>query len=263
MASWNLEALTSIVSLLCESDEIEVRLRPIVQSYTPATGPADWCYSFGSQDGRHVVRFSGELLYQSPSAQAILDRFELDFYRALVHKATDALVLHAAALVRGDHCLVLAGASGSGKSTMTRALLACGWSYCTEEIVALRSATDASFLRRPLHLGSTAECLELPSSFQCVATGHAPTRWLGIPPSETAPPRTITAILQLQHEPGQPSRLERLSGLAALQRIWACRLNTGLDPARIASSLVSTVPCYELRTRDRRSALELVESIIR
>jgi hypothetical protein len=50
--------------------------------------------------------------------------------------------LHASAVARGEHGLVLAGESGSGKSTAALGLVHQGWRYLADDVVLLEPATD-------------------------------------------------------------------------------------------------------------------------
>jgi hypothetical protein len=49
----------------------------------------------------------------------------------------DVIAIHAAAVGHEDHALVLVGPSGAGKSTLTIELVRRGWSYLTDDVVAI------------------------------------------------------------------------------------------------------------------------------
>ena len=58
------------------------------------------------------------------------------------YQRADCLItFHAAAVSNGKECLVFPALSGSGKSTLTAALVASGFSYCTDELVLLQPKT--------------------------------------------------------------------------------------------------------------------------
>ena len=61
-----------------------------------------------------------------------------------------ALALHAAALGRNDHRLLLPGSSGSGKSTLTAGLMARGWCVYSDEVAVL---DGPDYQLRPLPVG--------------------------------------------------------------------------------------------------------------
>jgi hypothetical protein len=45
--------------------------------------------------------------------------------------------LHAAAVLSGEHCILMPGASGNGKSTLTAALVASGMQCCADDLAVL------------------------------------------------------------------------------------------------------------------------------
>jgi HprK-related kinase A len=70
------------------------------------------------------------------------------------------LILHAAALARGEDALILPGASGCGKSTLCAALLGHGWRLLSDELALLRPADGMLIpLPRPLSLKNGALAL--------------------------------------------------------------------------------------------------------
>ncbi len=56
-------------------------------------------------------------------------------------RAKCLLAIHAGAASNGETCLVFPALPGSGKSTLTAALIASGYSYCTDELVLLQRQT--------------------------------------------------------------------------------------------------------------------------
>jgi hypothetical protein len=255
-----LEVLTHRVEVLCDDAAAQPILRALLSGYSPASGRPDLRYRFSRSGGQHSLQRDGEEIYSGVAVQDALDRFELDLYRRVV-ALPDHFVMHAAAVERDGRCLVFAGASGSGKSTMTRALVQRGFRYCTEEVVAIAGDGTLRTLHRPLHLSSPAECADLPPGFGLVQTLHEPPLWLGLPAAPVEEATSLAALIHLRHDPRMPTELVRLKGAAALQAFWECRLNTGLRSAEIASSTLSRVPCYELQTRDVDSAVAAVSEL--
>jgi len=56
-------------------------------------------------------------------------------------RANCLISFHAGAVSNGRECLIFPALSGSGKSTLTAALVASGFSYCTDELVLLQAQT--------------------------------------------------------------------------------------------------------------------------
>ena len=108
--------------------------------------------------------------------------------RLLLDHEPDLLHLHAGAVACGDDGVVLLGSSGSGKSTLTAYLVRSGWTYLTDEMLALEP--DPLRLRpypRPLTLkkGSWALFPEIPEVKAAAEVADArPLTRLELPPSE-------------------------------------------------------------------------------
>lgn len=63
--------------------------------------------------------------------------------------------LHAGAVSKDDHCILLPGSSGNGKSTLTSWLIANGYQYLTDELVFLSNEGLVTPLTRPINLKVT------------------------------------------------------------------------------------------------------------
>lgn len=60
--------------------------------------------------------------------------------------------IHAGAVFKDEQCIVLPGASGKGKSTLTAWLIANGYHYLTDELIFLSHKGRVSPLTRPVNL---------------------------------------------------------------------------------------------------------------
>lgn len=69
-------------------------------------------------------------------------------------------LMHGAALARRDHGFALAGVSGAGKSTLTAGLMAAGFDYLSDDLVAL-AAPGATIMPWPLPLSVKPGSVEL------------------------------------------------------------------------------------------------------
>ncbi len=194
------------------------------------------------------------------------------------YKRADCLIaLHAAAVSNGKHCLVFPALSGSGKSTLTAALVASGFSYCTDELVLLQSQThrvrsiDAGIgIKRgswevlqafyphikdlPIHLrldGREVRYL-LPETHQLGSgmTQHHPVRALVFP----------------AYRAGAGARLERLTSADALCRLTdaGTDMDGGLDSASVTELVdwIAGMDSYELHYSDLEDAIAHVRELL-
>ena len=78
-----------------------------------------------------------ELLYRGASTSYLCQCLMQDLTMQLTAHCRRDLVFHAAGLARAEYGLILCGASGRGKSTLAAKLIASGYDYLTDELVAV------------------------------------------------------------------------------------------------------------------------------
>lgn len=84
----------------------------------------------------------------------------IDAIDGLVTDHAPGLRLHAGAVERDGHVLVVLGRSGAGKSTLTAALVETGWNYVTDEVVLIApDGHTVTVYARPLELGEASLAL--------------------------------------------------------------------------------------------------------
>jgi hypothetical protein len=155
----------------------------------------------------------------APLAHGLVGLLALRRYRYL-------LAIHAAGLVRSNATLLLAGGSGSGKTTMAAALLAAGWGYMSDDTILLLPLTlDAVAVpysltiksgpwpiltryfptldRAPVHRRADNQLIRYISPAHGCFAKPRPVRWMGFPHHST----TIASSIR---------RLGRLEGLYRL-----------------------------------------------
>ncbi len=265
---WRFAALGSSFEVCSEPSSLDVRLGALLDGYevAPTESSRATRYVLQETDSHAELLRDGMRIYQCESADDLLDFLQVDLYRRIVLGVQNRWLLHAAAVARGDSVMVLAGPSNAGKSTLCRALMAEGWTYLSEEIVSLGASTvDA--LRRPLHLESPEQIVGIPTLVHPVRMRDEPVSWIVRPPETSSPVQTkklrVAAILRIQYRPGSETKLAPLSASLALEQLWDCRMNTGLDVAKLACEIVATTPCYRLDSSDVPSAVHAVTSIER
>ncbi len=168
--------------------------------------------------------------------------------------------LHAAAVTRGDSCILMPATSGSGKSTLTAALLSRGFGYCTDDLALLS--------HEPVRIRPVPACLGLkPGSWNVVDNLFPEIHQLRtylradgkqvryLPPPKvmggTHDSYTARAIVFPAWSPGSPVEIRSISSAEGLARLTA----SGYDlPERINRNIVgclirwiSDLPCFELR----------------
>ena len=117
--------------------------------------PKRWLYCLDEVEYLTDGRTAFEMRPLEGRARGLVDRSLLDEPQILVqvfllHAISELLrgrglyFLHAAGLSGPDGDVLLCGQSGTGKSTLTVALVRQGWSYLSDDFVFLRSSPDRS-----------------------------------------------------------------------------------------------------------------------
>ncbi|TCM15328.1 Hpr(Ser) kinase/phosphatase [Novosphingobium sp. PhB165] len=181
--------------------------------------------------------------------------------------ASDRIALHCALLVRGNRALLLSGAPGAGKSTLSVALTAAGFGYAADDVTLLDHAGMVQGLsfyptlkRGSWHLlpgygdviGRTAVHQRLDG---------ATLRYLPMPE-----PRTgiypVDWIVLLARDDGMPAELNPLEPLATLevllQGAYARTGRSTLSDVQMLSRLVGRAQCRRLSYANLDEAVRLL-----
>jgi hypothetical protein len=187
---------------------------------------------------------------------------ETEVLAAFAERRPDLLWLHAAAVAREGSALLVVAASGQGKSTLATQLLARGWSYLSDESVAIARAPLVAY---PVPLSPRvrrAETAEVPPE-----RVHALERVeVEVPAAAVCDrPTPIAAVVMPEFVAGSAPVLERLPRAeGALRILQNCQ---GFDRSpevalSIAAALAIHCPHYRLRYSVGNTAAALVEELL-
>jgi hypothetical protein len=137
------------------------RIVNLLYQHLPAGDPAAsfLTYRLINDDSPAVVQlYRGKIrLYQGDGEGAVAELLLRDCCYHLAAQSRTGLILHAAALARQGRGLLLPGATGAGKSTLTAWLVGQGFDYLTDELVFVpwQSGVIQAFTR-PINLKKPA-----------------------------------------------------------------------------------------------------------
>ena len=182
-------------------------------------------------------------------------------------------LLHGAALARSGHAFALAGSPGAGKSTLAAGLIAAGFDYLADDLVAL-SAPDALIVPWPLPLSLKPGSLDVLTPRLPQLAGAPRYRTKGLDARLLIPdagvwdrePVKLRTLFFPRFTAGGAPEARRLSSFEALQNLLTDRVWLG-DPITeegVTSFLawLDATPAYALTYGTLDDAIRLVEGIV-
>lgn len=122
-------------------------------------GPSSATYRLIEREASgDLLLYRGEvLIYKGPSPAYCANLLLGNVCHTLAAESREGLVFHAAALSRGDGCIVLPGTMGAGKTTLAAWLVGQGLTYLTDELVFVPGGEDEiQGFARPFNLKTPA-----------------------------------------------------------------------------------------------------------
>ena len=267
----SLRVLGRRVCIDCASAELARTLRANFGAMVAESGPepADLHYTAGRRGvaGAYVLGRRGRQALSAPDVGTLLFHLEKDLTVSLQRLRPELLFLHAAALAHGDRAWLLAGDSGSGKSTTAWGLLHHGLRYLSDELspVDLRSLRVLPYPHALCLKRRPPEPYPLPpAALDLGDTLHVPAD--ALPGGVATPPCTVAGLLFVRHRPGLGAPVLRaLTPAEACARLYVVTLNAlahpgdGLDAVQ---HLAARVPAYALESGELDAACERVGRLL-
>jgi hypothetical protein len=117
-------------------------------------GPAHVQLQIEREGSGHVLREDGVRVEACSALDGLTPMLKGAIWRIAVNRHRFFMEIHAGAVYDGSSCIVLPGAPGSGKTTLTAALAAAGFGYLSDEVVLLE---EGSLELRPVPLALTVK----------------------------------------------------------------------------------------------------------
>jgi hypothetical protein len=188
----------------------------------------------------------------------------------IIYEATDCFAaVHAAAVAKGDACVLMPAVSASGKSTLTAALIASGYDYCTDDL-ALLTAAPTRLRPVPMQIGLksgswavlSALCPELASQPTYRRPDKQLVRYLHPRGAARSSDERlqVAAIVFPSFKREAATRLRRIGRAEGLARLAEAGYDlTGkLDKGSVESLIewLETLECYELQFSNLTEAVD-------
>jgi hypothetical protein len=232
-------------------------------------GPGALHYTVDRPEGSgpFVISRAGQPPLIAADSGAFLFRFEKDLTVELQKLRRDLYFVHAAVLQCGRQAFMLVGASGSGKSTTTWALLHHGCGYWSDELGPVDLQTLAIYpYPHALCLKGVPPAAYPPPkrTLYTSRTLHIPTA--ALPSVVGRAPAPVVAIFFVHYRPGALTPMvQPLSKATAVARLLANTLNPLAHPAHGldgAITLGTSVASFDLTTADLTATCALVNATV-
>ena len=209
-------------------------------------------------DGEHLTLQQGEQnLYRGSDESELATTLIQQTIYHLIDKNKDGMALHAAALSKNGKGVILPGASGRGKTTLSTWLATKGYNYLTDEYVFIRENTNLiqAFSRPPNVKVKGIDALDSyfdvsaheDQTIQSSQVAMIPTRLLN--PNNKNEEAVVSLIVFPNYKESSEFELEKLSKARAGLTLMECLVNArnlnghGFSEA---TRLVRDTPAYLL-----------------
>jgi len=229
--------------------------------------------------GENILTKDKEVYYKTSDWIDLLLKLQECLLNDFIRSARDCYYLiHSAVLVKKEKALLIPGASKSGKSTLSIALLKDGFKYLSDEIAAvdLNTLRTSGFPRaimvreRTLTLFPTLEPEVNYRRYQLVNSGKVREIHYGIPSRKKLASMkksfSISAIIFPQYSESKNGAVltEINPSSVALFNLMQCSLNQSRlkeKGFRTAVRLVKQAKCYSLQTKNLARACEAISAL--
>lgn len=234
-----------------------------------AAAPERFLLDTARPAGPFELRLDGDVLVSSRNAAGPLAHLLHQINLRAIEHSGHLTLLHAAAACAPCGPVLFPAAMESGKSTLVASLALRGWPYVTDEIATLRPTGDLVPYPRAISLdpGSWALFPELEPEVDPRITELVPNQWqVSVPTTGgtvATSPGTPAAVVIPSYAPGEPTRLEPITGLDGLRHLLAAAFRLEHDPERdlrVLAALVTRARCYRLAVSNLEQAGHLLES---
>lgn len=220
----------------------------------------------------YSLYFGSELIAQTHSKAFAIHTLLWHLNAATVDRADPYVVLHAGGVALGNAGVIISGPSGAGKTTLTAALVCAGFSYLTDEALAIDPVTG---LLQPYPKALTIQrgSWELLADLRPPPSDLSPRVWHVAPadirPNAIAAPTPPTLVLLPTREGSDVGRagtgMEEVSrSEAAVQLAQQCfGFPTGATPTLAAlAELLVRCACFRISTVDLAGAVRSVRELM-
>ena len=242
----------------------------------PAAGVPQPCRAtveVTERNGKYLVSTGGEPALLAPTLDAAVEAVHTGMIRHVFNVTDWRLSMHSAAVGGPEGCVLIAGESGRGKTTLVAQMLSLGLDYIADDLVlavpprlAVLPIPVPLVLKRGSWAGLEAVLPGLATAPVFRRAGRDVKYWS--PPREriAREPAPIKAILFPHFGAAEGLAETRLEVFAAISRLMQAptRIGMPLDEEAVGrlATLVQDVPAYELAYSEAADAAQWAKDLI-
>ena len=265
--------LGTAFGIACTEPAQEARLHPVLSHLAQPDRLPDMRISIVAEAGRHRIA-----LNDATSASVAIEELAPSVVALLARTAANRrpflLGIHAGAVAHGEQALLLPAPAGSGKSTLTAALVQSGLTYLCDDLALLEDAS-LGVLPAPLPIslkqGAWAALRPMFPAIDTLALHHREDGMLirYLPPPTGQLPASdaglgVRSIVFPRYKADAPTVLTPLGRAETLRRLLGqcLAVKLPLTRARVAGLIgwLRGVRCHELSLSSLPSAVDLVRA---
>jgi hypothetical protein len=227
-------------------------------------------YVSTGSDGLFTLNTEDEPLLEGLARGELLIHLQDAVVHALIVDAAHAVALHTGAVSHGDRAILIAGPTGSGKTTLTGWLVGKGFGYLTDEVVVLidHASKVVGFPRAMVVKGGNDDSPSPVPQFKAAASVEAGERLMLRPVEQVdaAAARECGLTVFPVYSAGAALRIAPLTAAQAGMRLMECNLNArnlADEGFRAVTQLARRAPAFVLHYGDLSQLDGVVDTLVR
>ncbi|SJM90414.1 PqqD family peptide modification chaperone [Crenothrix polyspora] len=258
------------ITLYCNRKEIAETVHKPMAAFAvnPVPAPVACFNLFEAEQGYWLCK-DDKILWQGTVIDTVINGLFYELLQVGVSEIDWLVALHAGAVSKDGTVIALSGIGGTGKSTLTAALLSRGFSYWGDDIILIeQDSLCAVPLPTPMTIkeGSWALLDGYYPNLRGLPTYQRlgrPTRYLPPPQSVSSSKIPLAYLVFPRVSATEPAQLRPISQLEALQRLLAANssLPQTLTPSTVnqLTRWLRTVPAFELVYHQLETGMDIIE----
>ncbi len=234
--------------------------------------PPDHSIDIMEHQGQHLLLKKGNIVYSAATEQEAAVLAFREIAETACHRENWLAILHAAGVAWQGQGLIMPARGGSGKTTLTAALITQGFQYINDDVIPIERGST-SLISIPTSLCIKQGSWEILkgwhpklSSIQAYGRNHQEVKYLPVEPTNWASPEIPARHLLIpDYQPSASTTIETIPPTAGLRAIIEgdSLLHRPLTAKDIAylTSWIDSLRCYHLIYSSLDEAVAIIKTL--